>query len=93
MVDYLSTLHPFYINALTTLPQYDALELTEAVVHIMNKLPAEQLLPVLQSFCLPIAQKLHELASRPVGATERSTVVKELDGRCHTKCVHTLYHP
>ena len=77
MVDYLQQLHPFYVSALERLPQYDALELTEAIVHIINAVPTEQLLPTMQSFCLPIAQKLHTVAGATTG--DKAQTVKELE--------------
>ncbi|GAB5592901.1 Nuclear import receptor [Umbelopsis nana] len=71
LVDYLSQLHPFYINVGKTLPILDILEVTEAVAHVIAVIPTNELLKALQLFCLPLAQNLHDLAVKGKDATEK----------------------
>lgn len=70
-MDYLSQLHPFFINVGKTLPILDILEVTEAVAHVIAVIPASELLKALQLFCMPLAQNLHDLAAKGKDATEK----------------------
>jgi transportin-3 len=49
----------------------DVLEVTEAVAHVIAVIPTNELLKALQLFCLPLAQKLHDLAIKGNEATEK----------------------
>ncbi|CAO3658469.1 unnamed protein product [Umbelopsis ramanniana] len=71
LVDYLSQLHPFFINVGKTLPILDILEVTEAVAHVIAVIPTNELLKALQLFCLPLAQKLHDVAVKGNEATDK----------------------
>jgi hypothetical protein len=78
MVDYLKDLHPFYVTAVATLKKHDLLELTEAMAHIVSVVPLDQLLPALQNFLLPLAQRIHEIASTCDASSAQAC--KELEG-------------
>lgn len=67
MIDYLDQLHPFYVTALSKLQQFDAMELTEAIAHIVKAVPSDKLLQTIQIFCLPVAQRLQELSCTKIG--------------------------
>ncbi|KAF0521261.1 ARM repeat-containing protein [Gigaspora margarita] len=71
LVEYLPQLHPFYLNVTNKLNGADLLEVTEAVTHVVAAVPPAEILKALQTFCLPIAQGLHLLANKGVGANER----------------------
>ncbi|KAG9299539.1 hypothetical protein G9A89_020710 [Geosiphon pyriformis] len=70
LVEFLPQLHPFYLNVTTTLHGTDLIEVTEAVAHVVAAVPPTQLLSALQMFCLPIAQRLAEIANLGTAATE-----------------------
>ncbi|KAK9762669.1 Nuclear import receptor [Basidiobolus ranarum] len=70
LVDYLNQLHPFYMSASKTLSQGDMIEITEALAHVISAVPIEKILVTLQNFCLPIAQALHEIASKGQSVSE-----------------------
>jgi transportin-3 len=71
LIDYISQLHSFYINVGKTLPISDTLEVTEAVAHVIAVIPVNELLKALQLFCMPLAQQLHDLASKGKDASEK----------------------
>ncbi|CAG8491419.1 5508_t:CDS:2 [Ambispora leptoticha] len=75
LIEYLPQLHPFYLSVTTTLHGVDLIEVTEAVTHVIAAVPPNELLNALQMFCLPIAQKLAEIANK--GATANETDIKE----------------
>ncbi|KAJ2957823.1 hypothetical protein NQZ79_g6514 [Umbelopsis isabellina] len=75
LIDYLSQLHPFYINVGKTLPISDTLEVTEAVAHVIAVIPVNELLQALQLFCMPLAQQLHDVATKGKAATEKDRAV------------------
>jgi transportin-3 len=62
LVDYLGQLHPFYLTMMQKLEPRDRLEVTAAISHVLSALPEDKLLENLQYFCLPLAQKLNEIA-------------------------------
>ncbi|ORX98968.1 ARM repeat-containing protein [Basidiobolus meristosporus CBS 931.73] len=70
LIDYLNQLHPFYISASKSLSQGDLIEITEALAHVISAVPMDKILSTLQTFCLPIAQGLHEIARKGQGASE-----------------------
>jgi transportin-3 len=70
LVDYLSQLHPFYMNVAKSLPILDIMEVTEAVAHVIAVLPTNEILRALQLFCLPLAQDLHEIAAKGKDASK-----------------------
>ncbi|KAI9592476.1 armadillo-type protein [Syncephalis fuscata] len=76
LVSYLTTLHPFYVNACKTLNRDDLLEITEALSHVISVVPTGEVLKTLQTFCLPVCQNLHEIASKgsQIPESERSKV-------------------
>ncbi|KAI8086442.1 armadillo-type protein [Halteromyces radiatus] len=76
LIDFIGELHPFYINVVKTLPFQDALEVTEAIAHVMAVIPISGLQDALQSFCLPLAQDLH------------SIVIKGKDAVTEKECIH-----
>ncbi|RUS29267.1 armadillo-type protein [Jimgerdemannia flammicorona] len=63
LIDFLDQLHPFFGNVTKKLPMQDVLEVTEAVAHVIAVISTVELLKALQLFCLPIAQRLHEIGS------------------------------
>jgi transportin-3 len=52
------------VNACKTLNRDDLLEITEALAHVIASVPASEVLKTLQTFCLPVCQNLHEIASK-----------------------------
>ncbi|KAG0171417.1 Nuclear import receptor [Apophysomyces sp. BC1034] len=72
LIDYVAELHPFYVNVVKSLPYSDALEVTEAVAHVLAVIPPTQLQNALQQFCLPLAQDLHTIVSK-----DKSILAKE----------------
>lgn len=64
LINYLPQLHPFYINTMKTLHPDDQKQMTEAVSHILSEVPVKELGGAMQLFCLPVAQKLHDLISK-----------------------------
>ncbi|KAJ3289873.1 Nuclear import receptor [Borealophlyctis nickersoniae] len=82
IVNYLDQLHPFYLQTTKTMNRDDALELTEAIAHVVHAVPLEGLLETMRNFCLPIAQRLHEIAIAPIPTveTEHVAIVKEAAG-------------
>ncbi|ORX60507.1 ARM repeat-containing protein [Hesseltinella vesiculosa] len=64
MVDYIGQLHPFYVNVVKTLPFVDALEVTEAISHVLAVLPVTGLSDALRSFFMPLAEELHALVNK-----------------------------
>lgn len=80
MLDYLTRLHPFYVAAAAKLELFDLLELTEAMAHILNAIPADQILEPLQQFVLPIIVKLQECcAAKRQGAASDLVIEKQLE--------------
>ncbi|RKP09440.1 armadillo-type protein, partial [Thamnocephalis sphaerospora] len=78
LVSYLGMLHPFYVNASKTLNRDDLLEVTEALSHVIAAVPLPELLKMLQTFCLPVCQELHAVASK-LGQTTDSELRKVAD--------------
>lgn len=77
MVDYLKDLHPFYEVLSGKLSNAEIYELTEAMAHIINSVPASQLTGALNQFCVPLAKRLHEILVN--GNTNDENVLKEVD--------------
>jgi transportin-3 len=67
LIAFLKDLHPFYMSASEKLPDYDVLELTEAMAHILNALPLPNILECLNSFCYSFVKQLHEIAFQGSG--------------------------
>ncbi|KAJ3208117.1 Nuclear import receptor, partial [Dinochytrium kinnereticum] len=68
IVDYLGQLHPFYLSMMNQLEHYERRDLAEALAHVIKHVPVvtpedgqPNLLKVLEMFCLPMAQRLHEI--------------------------------
>ncbi|KAI8851518.1 armadillo-type protein, partial [Chytridium lagenaria] len=68
IVDYLGQLHPFYLNIMSQMEFVERRDLTEALAHVIKHVPIvtpeggpPNLHKVLEMFCLPTAQRLHEL--------------------------------
>ncbi|KAJ3385809.1 Nuclear import receptor [Lobulomyces angularis] len=66
MIDYLTQLHPFYNQVISNLSKVDRIEMTEAIANVISAVPLENMLSTVQSFTLPIAQRLHDIANRTV---------------------------
>ncbi|KAJ3204576.1 Nuclear import receptor [Entophlyctis luteolus] len=74
LIDYLSQLHPFYMTAVSKMGREDRRDVIEALAHVIKHVPAgpssdpttADQTKVLHMFCLPIAQRLHEIG---VGAS------------------------
>ncbi|KAJ3091018.1 Nuclear import receptor [Quaeritorhiza haematococci] len=83
LVDYLGQLHPFYTQVSRILNREDRREVTEAIAHVINCVPLPELSQMLQSFCLPIAQRLHEIAQsgKPAADSAEVSLVKDAQGR------------
>ncbi|RUS17967.1 armadillo-type protein [Endogone sp. FLAS-F59071] len=78
LVSFLNQLHPFFLNVTKTLPTQDVFEVTEAVAHVIAAIPTAELFKALQLFCLPVAQRLHEIALLRKDASDKQT--KEASG-------------
>lgn len=78
MVNYLKDLHSFYFEAMTRLKRPECADLTEAIAYIINAVPHNELLPVLQSFILPMTQRLQQLVS----SLNDPNAVNESGGMC-----------
>ncbi|KAI9357076.1 armadillo-type protein [Zopfochytrium polystomum] len=69
MVDYLSQLHPFYMKTVNEITRYERLDLVKALASVIRHVPVVAVgdspdqLKVLEMFCLPIAQHLHQVGS------------------------------
>ncbi|KAI9495182.1 armadillo-type protein [Zychaea mexicana] len=79
LIDYLSELHPFYTSIIRTLPFIDALEVTEAIAHVLAVVPVSNLQNALQQFCLPLAQDLHSIAIKEGNVQSRDDHQKACD--------------
>ncbi|KAI8147628.1 armadillo-type protein [Fennellomyces sp. T-0311] len=79
LIDYLSELHPFYTSIIRTLPLNDALEVTEAIAHVLAVVPVSGLQNALQQFCLPLAQDLHGIAIKENNAASHDECQKACD--------------
>ncbi|KAJ3035633.1 Nuclear import receptor, partial [Rhizophlyctis rosea] len=79
MVKYLEQLHPFYLETVKSLEKEERREFTEAIAHVVNSLETEKILAAMQTFVLPVAQRLHEIANLgKVGSEEEEVrVVRE----------------
>ncbi|KAI9278101.1 armadillo-type protein [Sporodiniella umbellata] len=64
LVEFVPQLQMFYANVGNTLSYRDKSEVTEAICHVIAVLPVASIKDALQSFCLPVAQKLHAMASK-----------------------------
>ncbi|RUS17966.1 hypothetical protein BC937DRAFT_89307 [Endogone sp. FLAS-F59071] len=73
LVSFLNQLHPFFLNVTKTLPTQDVFEVTEAVAHVIAAIPTAELFKALQLFCLPVAQRLHEIALLRKDASDKQT--------------------
>lgn len=62
LLGYIEQLLPFYTNAMSTLHPDDVMDITEGIAHIIAKSDLENMLPLLQSFTLPIIQRLNEVS-------------------------------
>ncbi|KAJ3248189.1 Nuclear import receptor [Chytriomyces hyalinus] len=70
LVDYLSQLHPFYMSIGKVLDRHEQADVITALAHVIKHVPVQSpdasnpdMLKVLEMFCLPIAQRLHEIGS------------------------------
>ncbi|KAG2219346.1 hypothetical protein INT45_011254 [Circinella minor] len=79
LIDYLSELHPFYTSIIRTLPFNDALEVTEAIAHVLAVVPVSGLQNALQQFCLPLAQDLHGIVVKEPNTHSREDCQKTCD--------------
>ncbi|KAJ3112912.1 Nuclear import receptor [Phlyctochytrium bullatum] len=80
IVDYLGQLHPFYLNILNQLESWEKKDLSEALAHVIKHVPVvtpdggpPNLAKVLEMFCLPMAQRLHEIISLGQAEKENKT--------------------
>jgi hypothetical protein len=87
----LSQLHPFYLNIIKVVESSEKLDVTTALAHVIKHVPVESLdhvthppfLKVLEMFCLPVAERLHAIASagKPAaGASLEKGLRDELKG-------------
>ncbi|KAG0941977.1 hypothetical protein G6F57_005936 [Rhizopus arrhizus] len=76
LVNYVSQLQMFYVNVAKSLAFRDQAEVTEAICHVIAVLPTLEIQNALQSFCLPVVQDLHALASKGKEGTPQMEVVK-----------------
>jgi transportin-3 len=76
LIGYIPQLQFFFINVVKTLPFRDILEVTEAVSHVITVLPSNEIQNALQLFCLPVAQELHGLVSRPKDQLSDEDLIK-----------------
>ena len=84
----MSQLHPFYTNIVGIIDREDRRDVTAALAHVIKHVPIvtpdpsqPNMLKVLEMFCLPIAQRLHEIAAQ--GKTDNvdtKTLAKETTG-------------
>ncbi|KAJ1555104.1 Nuclear import receptor, partial [Cladochytrium tenue] len=69
MVDYLVQLHPFYLSAAPSMGRYERLDLLKALASVIRHVPlsaaanATNMQKVLEMFCLPMAERLHQIAT------------------------------
>ncbi|KND02149.1 uncharacterized protein SPPG_09044 [Spizellomyces punctatus DAOM BR117] len=79
LVNYLSQLHLFYFNIVKKLKREQTYDLTEAIAHVLAAVPVSESLTAMQTFCHPIAQRLHEIASTDGNASDGddTPIVKE----------------
>ncbi|CAO3589815.1 unnamed protein product [Absidia cylindrospora] len=76
LIDYIGELHPFYINVVKTLPFRDALEVTEAIAHVLAVIPVSELTNALQSFCTPLAHEVHTIAAKGKANTTKDDCIR-----------------
>ncbi|TPX49561.1 hypothetical protein SeMB42_g01357 [Synchytrium endobioticum] len=76
LVDYLNELHPFYNQLMSKLGKEDRREVAEAISHVIAAVPLPRLLEALQTFCLPIAQQLHTIATVGRHPTDSDAEIK-----------------
>ena len=72
--DYLPQLHSFYMNIMSSLPLEDKKQVMEAVAHVISVVDFENILGFIQSFCLPIIQRLALLAEKSKTELETSEI-------------------
>ncbi|KAJ3118725.1 Nuclear import receptor [Physocladia obscura] len=91
LVDYLSQLHPFYLTIVKTLDRLDKNEVISALAHVIKHVPvvsndpsSPDMLKVLEMFCLPLAQRLHQigLMGSAVAAARDKDLQEEVSGMC-----------
>ncbi|ORY39415.1 ARM repeat-containing protein [Rhizoclosmatium globosum] len=72
LVGYLSQLHPFYMSIGNVLNSTDKADVIAGLANVIKHVPVEStgdmpdMLKVLEMFCLPIAQRLHEIGKMAV---------------------------
>ncbi|CAO3618834.1 unnamed protein product [Cunninghamella echinulata] len=79
LINYIGELHPFYVSIVKTLPFQDALEVTEAIAHVLAVIPIAELQNALQSFCMPLAQDLHSIVSKGKDVVTKEECVRAGD--------------
>ncbi|KAJ3168687.1 Nuclear import receptor [Irineochytrium annulatum] len=69
IVNYLSQLHPFYLNIVKVVEKDERRDIVTALARVISHVPVQSpdashpdMLKVLEMFCLPIAQQLHALS-------------------------------
>ncbi|KAJ3338077.1 Nuclear import receptor [Gonapodya sp. JEL0774] len=79
LVPHIDELSKFYHTVASTVSHDDRIRLTEAMSNIVAALPVAQQQRRLEEFCLPIAQRLHEIAAAgvPQAPDEEKAVVAE----------------
>ena len=97
MVPYLEMLMEYYRRASKHMNKYDLLEITEALAELTSGIPFNQVLKVLQEFCLPIASEIHGLANGNTLAlqSETSSETAKIQGkhlRAHYIWPKNLFH-
>jgi transportin-3 len=80
LVTYLPQLHSFYQNMNLTLSQDDMNEVSAAIAHIIAGLPAPQGAAAMSTFCMPLVEGLHNVASRKQAPTKQ--VQQNVSGLC-----------
>ncbi|MBW0475818.1 hypothetical protein O181_015533 [Austropuccinia psidii MF-1] len=105
LVSYLPQLHSFYQSMSLTLSHEDMNEVSTAIAHIIATLPVAQSTEVMSTFCMPLVEKLHNVAlqkqpfSKQVEqevseSLERIdiflSIVHKLDGGLPPQCAQSL---
>lgn len=79
MVAFLPQLHPFYLNTMKNIHPDDRMKLTEAISHVVSAVPLTTLTEMLELFCLPIAQSIHE----KISLMAQLTIPEAMEIRCY----------
>lgn len=92
LVSFLPQLHTFYQTVSSTLGKDDMTELSGALAHIIAVMPAPEASQALQTFCMPLVEKMHNMVAQKV-PLQQEGAIQQLSDTLETLDTFLSYVP